>query len=162
MPRPKGVKNKKGYTMSPAAWNQRVLAPMKKGSYSKIFNTIIEKEAKDPQFGEDLKRFKLEFWKRTANSPALALLDIASELYAFIELERSKSVSEGDGVLNKSVLQATRALVDIMKELSRVSMVSADKKAEFLRDMDKLEFEIPEQFHVAPPSDDTPSGGDSA
>ena len=150
MGRPKGSRNKRGYKLSLEAWNQRVLAPLKKGSFSKVFNEIVEREVSDSKFGEELKRLKLEFWKRTANSPALVLLDVASELYSFIQLARLKSVEDGRGVLNKQLVSATKALVDVLKELSRISLVSADKKIEFLqgKSLDDLSFEVSSQRKV--------------
>ena len=142
MSRHKGQKS--GYTMSVKAYNQRVLAGLKNGKHSKFFNKIVLREKNDPKYGEELAGLKLEFWKRTNNSPALALLDLASELYAFIEAERLRHVEKGEGFLSKDVLTATKNLVDIMKELSRVSMVSADKKLEFLqgKNLDDLSFEV--------------------
>ncbi len=144
MVRTKGSKNKHGYHLSAKAYNQRVLAPLKDGKHSAFFNKIVLREKNDPKYGEELAGLKLEFWKRTNNSPALALLDLASELYAFIEAERLRHVEKGDGFLSKDVITATKSLVDIMKELSRVSMVSADKKLEFLqgKNLDDLSFEI--------------------
>ena len=144
MARPKGSKNKHGYKMSDKAWNQRVLAPLKSGEHSKIFKEIIAKEL-DGKYGDEIAQLKLEFWKRTSSSPALALLDLASELYSFIQVER---LQHPDKPISKNVVSATKSLVDIMKELSRISLVSADKKMEFLqgRDLDDLSFSvIPEE-----------------
>lgn len=147
MGRPVGSKNKNGYRMSLAAWNQRVLAGLKDGSHSRVFNEIVKREVDDPVWGEEFKRLKLEYWKRSASSPLLALNDAASELFAYIELWRLK---HPDALLSKEVVQATKILADVLKELARASVVSADKRFEFLqgKDLDDLSFDLPDKEGV--------------
>jgi len=146
MGRRKGVGNRNGYKLSLAALNERFLAPLKDGSHSVVFDRILNKELDDPVVGAQLRGLKLEFWKKTANTPMLVILDVASELYAFIELERLKHAGEAGwvGVLDPKILSATKILADLLKEASRVSEVSADKKVDFLIRKDDLEFDVPE------------------
>ena len=145
MGRRKGCVNRDGYRLSVAALNERFLAPLKDGSHSVVFERILDRELADPEFGRQLRGLKLEFWKKTANTPMLVILDVASELYAFIELERLKHAGESGwvGVLDPKILSATKILADLLKEASRVSEVSADKKVDFLIRKDDLEFDVP-------------------
>jgi len=122
--RPKGAPNKKPYPMTSAAYHQRSIAALKHGKKSTIFNQIIkQQEGLNDAQQKALEEFRLDLWKKF-DTPSLMLMD---EYATFRTLVAAKQLSTTDAT-SKDIRECLRLLLDISKEINRLSTVSADKK----------------------------------
>jgi len=121
--RPKGTTGTK-YTMSPAAHAQRMDAsPMVR---DQMFKEIIQRqEGMTPELQKQLEARKLQIWKQF-NTPALMLIDEYARFKTLVEMKQLQSKDP----TNKEIRECLRLLLDISKEVNRLSTVSADKKFE--------------------------------
>ncbi len=125
MARPKGSKNKDGYTMSAKAYHQRVMAPMKHGENSALYQAIIERKDLSPEHKEILANEKIRIWKKF-DTPAVMLMDE----YAQFKTMMNVKMLEGEDPTSKDMRECMKLLLDISKEINRLTHVSADKKME--------------------------------
>lgn len=139
MGRPKGRKNKKKYTMSPSAYLVRCYANLKDGTHSKVWKEIIEKEDESGLIAKELKKYKLEAWKKLG-TPLMFLAEEVTNMKAYFEMLLVNGKLDPD-----YFLKYQRVLLEFLKEFNKYTLVSADAKAGVLKaliDEDK-EFDVP-------------------
>ena len=127
MARHKGDMDKKprvGYTMSPSAYNQRAVNAANIHGKSAIIDKVIDNsEDLSPENKILLKEERTRLWRKLS-APVLLLTDQYSEIKTLINLKRL----EGKDVLGKDLMTASKLLLEISKEINRLTQVSADKK----------------------------------
>jgi len=142
MPRPKGSKNLKPYPKNAATLHQRTVAPLKSGKYSKFVQNVIEKQGLTPQETEVLSLERQELWKKM-QTPVIMLMDEYVDLKTLIQ---ARQLSKDGEILGKDVLSASKLLLDISKEINRLTQVTnKDKFEAYTRsfsESDELEFEV--------------------
>lgn len=121
--KPKGTKN--SYTQSPATYHQRCMAHLKDGKDSNIVQYIINKKGLTEEETQVLSQERVKLWKNM-QTPVLLLMNEYSDLKTLINLERMRN----EEILSKDVLKASELLLNIAKEMNRLTTVSADKKME--------------------------------
>lgn len=124
MGRPLGKKS--GYTVTPAAYHQRSVAAMKTGETSAIMQQIIGKEELTPEQTELLAQERLSLWKKM-QTPAIMLMDEYIDLKTMIN---AKLINGKMDISHKEYTALAKLLLDISKEVNRLTQVSADKKME--------------------------------
>jgi len=127
MGRPKGSKDKKqrGYTMSAEAWHHRVCAPLRSGNSSKIMDAVFENLGVPDDKRELLIERKMDIWKRF-QTPVLMLV----EEYTNLKVAYEAKLLVGSDPSSKELLNMTKVLLEISKEINRLTQVSANKKFE--------------------------------
>ena len=142
--RPKGAKNKKPYPMSAAAYNQRVMANINRHGKesSQIYQAVMKEQGLTPEQVEMLNKDKIAIWKKF-DTPSIMLMDE----YAFFKTMINAKLLKGQDPTGKETRECLKLLLDISKDISRLSTVSADKKYEaFTKNFstsDEIEFEMP-------------------
>lgn len=127
MTRPKGVPNKNGYTMSNMALDQRRQNALKINGKSYIIDNAIKDSSLTSDQKEAIQFERKEIWRKLS-SPAILLADEYAELKTLINIKRMES---GE-YLSKDLLSASKVLLDISKEINRLTQVSADKKIDLI------------------------------
>ena len=111
--------------MSPQAYHQRCVAPLKDGKQSLIVQEIINKLDLPPEQQKLLSDEKMLIWKRF-QTPALMLMDEYANFKTLVNAKMLKGVDP----TGKDIRDCLKLLLDISKEINRLSTVSADKKFE--------------------------------
>ena len=123
--RPKGSKDsyKRNYTVTPAALEQKRVNMANINGKSYIIDKVIQDANLSDEQQLVLKEERTQLWKKLS-SPVLLLTDEYAEIKTLINLKRVK----GEDVLSKDILSASKLLLEIAKEVNRLTQVSADKK----------------------------------
>ena len=121
--RPPGSKNIDGYKMSPSAIEQRRVNAANINGKSYIVDRVTEGMELSEEDKTFLKEERVRLWKKLS-SPVLLLADEYAELKSYINLKRIKDKD----ILGRDVLAASKILLEIAKEVNRLTQVSADKK----------------------------------
>lgn len=95
------------------------------GNSSKINRMIIRNMGVDPELNTLLEEEKLATWKKF-QTPALMLMD---EYINFKALVNAKQL-QGEDPTGKEIRECLKLLLDISKEVNRLTAVSANKKFE--------------------------------
>ena len=125
--RKKGSKNLDGYKMSPAAVEQRRQQMYKLNGKSFIIEQAITDSKLSKEQKDSIRLERLDMWKKLS-SPVLLLTDQYAEIKTLIDIKR---LEDGE-YLGKDILSATKILLDISKEINRLTQVSADKKIDLI------------------------------
>lgn len=125
--RPVGSKDsyKRDYTMTPSAWHQRVLASMKDGNSSKVLNAIFNNIGISETNKAIIEEEQLKRWKLLGTPTALLM----SEYNKWATIIDAKLVS-GLNPTDSEILQASKHLLDLAKEINRLTQVTAKDKLE--------------------------------
>lgn len=127
MARPKGSTNKNGYKMTPAAYNQRVAAPMKHGERSAVMKSIVDNFGLSEEKKRVLEDQQIQLWK-DMSTPAMLLM----KEYSFFRTMIDAKMLAGADPTDKDIISSMKLLLDISKEVNRLTQVSADKKVDVL------------------------------
>ena len=136
--RPKLKEGEKGkYTMSKSAHVQRKNAST--FVRDNIFKEIVKRqEGMTPELQEKLEDHKLRIWKSFDN-PSMMLVSEYADFKALLALKQLQAKDP----TNKDIRECMKLLLDIAKEVNRLTQVSADKKAEvFTKSFSRSEEEI--------------------
>jgi hypothetical protein len=130
------------YNMTPSAYNQRMANLMKFGmNKDKLLKNLIEKEGLTEDETKLLIEERINLAKRMS-MPAVMLMDE----YIFLKTMMNVKLMKGRDVLEKDMLNAARILLEISKEINRLTTVSAEKQYDAftrsLNDSDKDDFVI--------------------
>jgi len=143
--RPLGSKNVNGYNLTPAAYDARINNPMKHGNDSKLFSEIIKRQELTGPEQEILIEEKINIWKRF-NSPVLMLMDEYSQYKTLI----NSKLLKGEDPTGRDIRESLKFLLDISKEVNRLTQVSADKKADiFSKNVYGSDFEVEIDGNIA-------------
>lgn len=110
--------------MSPATQHQRSVAPLKHGNTSRVMAEIINQQEVSPQHKEILAQERLDIWKKF-QTPTLMLMDEYANFKTLVNMKMLK----GEDPTSKEFREWGKFLLDITKELNRLTQVSADTKA---------------------------------
>ena len=132
---------KRKYTLTPKAYAQRQLAPLKHARTSKVWKDIIEREDENGRWKDEFMKYKLEVWQQLAVSPLMYLAEEVSNVKAYITM-----LLDNGKIDHKLYMQYTRLLLDFVKELNKYREVTADTKANlakvFLNKEEPIEVDV--------------------
>jgi len=118
---------KRKYNMSPEAYYQRTVAALKRGTTSKVWQDIINREDETGEWKELFMKYKLAVWAKLG-SPLMFLAEQVAEMKAYIDMLLHNGKIDAD-----AFMKYQRLLLDFVKELNKYKHVSADTKANLLK-----------------------------
>ena len=113
--------------MSSDAIDVRRQAALNRTGKSYIIDKAIQDSGLSESQKEALAAERKELWRKLS-SPALLLTDEYAEIKTLINIKRL----QGGDYLSKDLITASKLLLDISKEINRLTQVSADKKVDLL------------------------------
>jgi hypothetical protein len=119
--RPNGAKS--SYTVTPAVM-QRIYASLPQNR-TKFIEKVIATQGLTPEETKQLSDLRMDLWK-TLGSPTLLLMTEYTDLKTLIMAKQMK----GGEILGADILQASKLLLDISKEMNRLTTLSAKDKAD--------------------------------
>lgn len=121
--------NKNGYTVTPEAYHQRVANNVQRFGYktSKIYKEIMDKQGLTPDQMKKLEENSLAFWKEM-QTPALMLAKQLDEYKTFLYAK----MMQGMDPTSKDVREWGKLMLELTKEINRLTQVSADKKMDVM------------------------------
>jgi len=127
MGRPKNAKNKNGYAMSALALQQRIAANLKEGGHSKTLKAILNNMGMSEENQKELEIAQIQIWKDMQTPVALLTKE-----YAFFRSILDAKMMSGVDPTDKDIMNCMKLLLDISKEVNRLSQLSAKDKVDVL------------------------------
>jgi len=119
------VGSRSGYTVSPSAWHQRVVNNHNRFGGGRVYREVVKGLGLSGEHEVLLEEERLACWKRF-QTPALMLMDEYVNLKGLVHAK----LLAGADPTGKDLIAMSKLLLDISKELNRLTSVSADKKFE--------------------------------